>query len=203
MRKRLEKSQRQSEILAQARRLILDQGFASTEMEDIRRACGISRGGLYHHFANKRAVLAALVEEEVIELARVLEGATDMPIADLLGAGAGHLGNDAGILSGLSTVDERLDYLSCLDQAFNAHLSAPLRDRLENAVLPGVNPEHVAELFLTINAHINRREILGQWTAARAAGFAATALRVLAGMLRDPSGLDSVIAALKKQSELP
>lgn len=203
MRTRLSKAQRRSDILKKARQLILAQGLSHTEMEDIRLACGISRGGLYHHFPNRRAVLAALVNEEVAELAQIMEASPGPPIAALLNAGSSHLGTSEGVLSALSTEDERLDYLSSLDQAFAARLSEPLRGRLEDAVLPDVDPGHVAELFLTVNAHINHREILGQWSSAQAAGFAATALQLLAATLQTPSDLDPIIAALKKESETP
>ena len=201
MRTRLSKTQRRSDILKRARQIILAQGLSNTEMEDIRLACGISRGGLYHHFANKRAVLAALVDEEVAELAQLMEASQGSPIVVLLEAASSHLGKPSGVLTGLSTNDERFDYLSSLDQAFAAHLSQPLCIRLKDAVLENVEPGHVAELFLTINAHINRREILGQWRSAQAAGFAATALQMLAATLQTPSDLDTIIADLKKKSE--
>jgi AcrR family transcriptional regulator len=203
MRTRLTKAQRRSDILKKARQLILARGLSNTEMEDIRLTCGISRGGLYHHFANKRAVLAALVEEEVIELARLVETGPGPAMVTLLEAGSSHLGSVPGVLAALSTEDERLDYLSSLDQAFAAHLSESLRIRLADSVLPDVDPGHLAELFLTINAHINRRELLGQWRTAQAAGFAATALQMLAAMLRTPSDLKPIIAELKKKSESP
>ena len=170
-------------------------------MEDIRLACGISRGGLYHHFPNKRAVLAALVEGEVAELIAVIKTAKGSPIAALLRAGSGHLGSTPGVVSGLSTKDERLDYLSSLEQAFAAQISEPLGIRLQTAVLPDVDANHVAELFLTITSHINRREILGQWSTEQAAGFAATALQMLAAMFKDPSELDPIISDLRKKSE--
>jgi AcrR family transcriptional regulator len=203
MRTRLSKTERRSDILKKARQLIQTRGFSNTEMEDIRLACGISRGGLYHHFANKRAVLAALVDEDVAELAQLMDASHGSPIVTLLEAGSSHLGRAQGVLTALSTDDERRDYLSSLDQAFAARLSEPLRARLAKAVLPGVDPGHVAELFLTINAHINRREILGQWNSAQAVGFAATALRMLAASLEAPSELDPIIADLKKKSETP
>lgn len=179
----------------------MDRGLSQTEMEDIRLSCGISRGGLYHHFPNKRAVLAALVEGEVSDLVNVLDSAEGSPIAALLRTSSLHLGSAPGVLSGLTTKDERLDYLSSLEQAFAAQMSKPLSTRLQNAVLPNVDANHVAELFLTISAHINRREILGQWSEVQAAGFAATALRMLATMLRDRTDLDPIISDLEKKAE--
>lgn len=202
MRTRLSRTERRSDILEKVRQLIQTRGFSNTEMEDIRLACGISRGGLYHHFANKRAVLSALVDEDVAELARIMEASHGSPIIFLLEAASSHLGRTQGILTALSTDDERRDYLSSLDQALAARLREPLMTRLARDVLPDVDPGHVAELFLTINAHINRREILGDWTSAQAAGFAATALRMLAALLADPSELDHVIADLNKTSDM-
>ncbi len=39
-----------------------DRGYAAASMDDVRLAAGVSKGGLYHHFASKSAVLAAVVE---------------------------------------------------------------------------------------------------------------------------------------------
>lgn len=200
MRTRLTRSERRADILDKARKLIVERGLAETEMEDIRLACGISRGGLYHHFSSKRAVLDALVDDEVADLARALHDSDASPIAALLQAGSGHLGRDAGVLSGLHSREEKVDYLSSLDQAFATHLSDRLALRLRDHVRPGTDPDHVAELFLTINAHINRRQILGTWTGADAAGFAATALQTLAPLLRRPSDLDPIILDLQEKA---
>lgn len=200
MRTRLSRTERRSEILKQARRLIVERGLSATEMEDIRLACGISRGGLYHHFANKRAVLDALVEEEVSLLADRLDDQTQPPIPALLRAGSGHLGGDVGVLSALETRDEKLDYLSALDQAFSAILRDALHRRITDSVRDDINPEHVAELFLTVNAQINRRAILGDWSDPDAAGFAATALTALAPLLKRPGDLYPVISDLKKRA---
>lgn len=200
MRTRLSRSERQSDILAKARHLILARGLANTEMEDIRQACGISRGGLYHHYANKRAILAALIKAEVEELAQVLVKARDCALTALLTAGSAHLGAGTGILSGLQTREERVEYLSCLEQAFDTCLREPLRARLQDEIAPEVDPGHVAELFLTINAHINRREILGDWSPSQAASFAATALRMMAPMLRDPRSLDPIMNDLTRKA---
>ena len=99
---------------------------------------------------------------EVAELAKVLNQTSDLPIKALLQAGSNHLGNDAGVVCGLKTDDEKLAYLSSLDQAITAQLSAPLRDGLERFVQPETDAGHIAELFLTVISHINRREVFGE-----------------------------------------
>jgi AcrR family transcriptional regulator len=203
MRTRLTKSQRRADILEKARQLIYDRGLARTEMEDIRLACGISRGGLYHHFSNKRAVLDALVEAEVSQLAELLKEGATSPIPTLLVAGSGHLGRGKGVLAALRTQEEKLDYLSALDQAFDGILRDTLAIQLAGFVRQGISSEHVAELFLTVNAHINRREIMGQWTSAQAAGFAATALAAMAPLLKSPKDLDPIISDLNVKALTP
>ena len=200
MRTRLAKSQRRADILATAKGLFAAHGFTETEMEDIRRACALSRGGLYHHFANKRAVLDAVVAEEVAQLSRLVSTSKGDPLSALLTAGSSHLGAHTGVLATLQTHAEKQDYLSALDQAITADLSPVLAQNLAASVKPGTDPAHVAELFLTINAHINRREILGDWSRATAAAFAATALTALAPLLKNPETLHPIIADLKAQS---
>ena len=63
-----------------------------------------------------------------------------------------------------------------------------------------INAEHVAELFMTVNAHINRREILGHWSSAQAAGFAATSLEALAPLLKSPEELNPILLDLKQRA---
>lgn len=195
MRKRLTQEDRKADILSQAQRQFHLNGYSATEMEDIRKACGISRGGLYHHFANKGAILDAIVTQEVAALATALAQSDAPPIEALLEMGSSQLGRDPGILAALKTTDEKLVYLSCLDQAITSQLSPVLRARLADTLRPGVDPGHLAELFLTINAHINRRVVLGDWNAPQASGFAATALTALLPFLKDPAGLDRIIQA--------
>jgi AcrR family transcriptional regulator len=200
MRTRLSKTERREDILKKARQLFFERGLAGTEMEDIRLACGITRGGLYHHFSNKCALLDALVEGEVASLADELNAQSSFPIAALLRAGSSHLGSQPGIVSALKTPAEKLDYLSALDVAFTSVLRDPLSESLTRSVREGTNPDHVAELFLTITAHINRREILGDWSSAEAAGFAATSLEALAPFLNVPAELAPFISELKKKA---
>jgi AcrR family transcriptional regulator len=203
MRTRLSKSERRDEILKKSRQLFAEKGLTGTEMEDIRLACGISRGGLYHHFSNKRAILDALVESEVVSLAQVLNATDASPIPALLLAGSSHLGRESGVISALKTPAEKLDYLSALELAFTAVLREALSNRLSGYVRAHTNPEHVAELFLTINMHINRREILGHWSSAEAAGFAATSLEALAPLLRSSTDLDPIISNLRAKASKP
>jgi AcrR family transcriptional regulator len=58
-------------LLAAARALFAEKGFAQTGREEIAERAGVTRGALYHHFASKLEVAAAVVEElegELVEL---------------------------------------------------------------------------------------------------------------------------------------
>lgn len=200
MRTRLSPDERKADILNHARTLFAARGYSGTEMEDIRLACGVSRGGLYHHFSNKRAILEGLVIQEVSGVAKVLEGRALNPITALIDVGSSHLGSKPGVVADLDRPEDRQDYLSALEQALIAQVLPPLAKQLAGVLRAGTDPDHVAELFLTINAHINRREVLGQWTADEAAGFAATSLEMLAPFFRDPSQLTPIIARLREAS---
>ena len=200
MRTRLSKSERRAAILAKAADLFGTKGLTATEMEDIRRACEISRGGLYHHFASKTAILDALVAEEVTALAAELSASDRLPVLVLLETAAQHLGASGGVMAALRTRDERLDYLRAFEQACDTILFDALTQALAGHLRDGTEPAHVAALFLTINSYINRREVLGDWSTAQSADFAATALRALAPFLRAPEALDPFVAALKERA---
>jgi AcrR family transcriptional regulator len=55
-------------LLAAARELFADKGFAATGREEIAERAGVTRGALYHHFASKAEVAAAVIEELEAEL---------------------------------------------------------------------------------------------------------------------------------------
>src|ERR687890_2389322 len=75
-----------AELVARARELFAQRGFAATSIEDIVRAAGVTRGALYHHFDSKTDVFRAVFEDEQRRLAeRVVEAAAgaDGPLAAL------------------------------------------------------------------------------------------------------------------------
>jgi AcrR family transcriptional regulator len=72
-------------LIAAARRLFADRGYAEVGTEEIVRAAGLTRGALYHQFGSKKELLAAVyerIESEMTE--RIAAGA--MGASDPLGA---------------------------------------------------------------------------------------------------------------------
>jgi AcrR family transcriptional regulator len=57
-------------LLAAARRLFTAHGYGGTAMEAVVAAARVTRGALYHHFADKRALFDAVVVSLQIEAAR-------------------------------------------------------------------------------------------------------------------------------------
>jgi AcrR family transcriptional regulator len=49
-------------VLAAATELFATQGWARTSMDEVARAAGVTKGGLYHHFKDKTELLAAVYE---------------------------------------------------------------------------------------------------------------------------------------------
>lgn len=56
---------RRDAILAAALECFTTRGYAATSIEDIRRLSGTSVGSIYHHFAGKEAIAAALYVEGI------------------------------------------------------------------------------------------------------------------------------------------
>ena len=57
------------EVLAAARELFAEEGYAGTSLDAIAAAAGLTKGAVYHHFANKREVFRAVYVQERLRLA--------------------------------------------------------------------------------------------------------------------------------------
>lgn len=64
-------------LMAAARTLFAERGYAATGTPDIVAAAGVTRGALYHHFADKLALFEAVVEDEHRAVAEAITAVAD------------------------------------------------------------------------------------------------------------------------------
>ncbi len=62
-RKQAQAAETRAKLMAVARRLFAEKGYAAAATEEIVAEAGVTRGALYHQFADKRALFAAVFEE--------------------------------------------------------------------------------------------------------------------------------------------
>ena len=79
MTRHLPEQARREQILSAARRCFIENGYHPTRMDDIARAAGLSKGGVYFHFKSKQEVFESLVDEEFQASMRFLEEVTSGP----------------------------------------------------------------------------------------------------------------------------
>lgn len=72
-RKRTQGLETRAHLVAAARRLFAARGFAETGTEAVVRAAGVTRGALYHQFADKTALFAAAFEVVAAEVRARIE----------------------------------------------------------------------------------------------------------------------------------
>lgn len=60
-------------LMAAARQLFVEKGYAETATPDIASAAGVTRGALYHHFEDKKALFAAIVADEARQVGAEIE----------------------------------------------------------------------------------------------------------------------------------
>ncbi|MFS8934416.1 TetR/AcrR family transcriptional regulator [Cupriavidus taiwanensis] len=69
-----------------ARALFVSRGYGDTSTPDVCAAAGITRGALYHHFADKRDLFRHVLAEEAAAVAADIEAATPAGQEDPAGA---------------------------------------------------------------------------------------------------------------------
>jgi len=62
-RTRAETEETRATLLATARKFFCEHGYAETSMDELTAQAGLTRGALYHHFGDKKGLLAAVVEQ--------------------------------------------------------------------------------------------------------------------------------------------
>ncbi len=70
-------------LLAAARKLFADQGFAETGTPQIVKEADVTRGALYHHFADKTALFRTVVEAEAQSVSQEIQAAAGSSSTDL------------------------------------------------------------------------------------------------------------------------
>lgn len=78
-------------LVAAARELFATRGYQAVPADEITRAAGVTRGALYHHYADKQGLFRAVVEEIERELLEEVQaafsGSTDRLTGMMLGLG--------------------------------------------------------------------------------------------------------------------
>lgn len=64
-------------LIASARQAFATQGYANTSMDDFTARAGLTRGALYHHFGDKKGLLAAVVAQLDSEMDARLQRISD------------------------------------------------------------------------------------------------------------------------------
>lgn len=76
-RTRSEMEETRATLLVTARQFFGQHGYAATSMDDLTAKAGLTRGALYHHFGDKRGLLAAVVEQIDAEMDVRLQAISD------------------------------------------------------------------------------------------------------------------------------
>jgi AcrR family transcriptional regulator len=168
---RLPAAERRQALIDAARQVFARHGYHGTGTADIARACGCSEPVLYRHFAGKRELFAAVLEDCAASTAAALPDPTtsDEPLADLaqraeaiyrdprwvelsqLRLLALSLADDPEIAAALRRILERMH---------STMATAVRRAQERGHARPDVDPDHVAWLWIGLGMGSSVRQAL-------------------------------------------
>jgi len=76
-RTRAEMQETRAILVATARKVFSELGYAATSMDDLTAQAGLTRGALYHHFGDKKGLLTVVVEQIDAEMDDRLKAISD------------------------------------------------------------------------------------------------------------------------------
>jgi AcrR family transcriptional regulator len=179
-------------ILEAARALFGASGTASVSTNHVAAAAGISPGNLYYHFANKEAIIAALVDRTAARLEQAWDDATrglsefgparfETAVERFLG----ELAESSFVARELFTLAQHLPSIGERERRMRESRVSALESALESFVDPhklraaGVRAHQIAELAWLVSFPALAEAQLAGETGARAARRATQAIMAL------------------------
>lgn len=146
-----------ADLIAAGRKLFTEKSYAETGTPEIVAAAGVTRGALYHHFTDKRALFLAIVDREAEAVADEIERATPHGLSPREALRAG---SDAYLVAMREPGRTRLLLLdgpavlgrATMDEVDNRHGSRTLREGLVAAMRAGAMPKLPADALTSLLA---------------------------------------------------
>ena len=158
-----------AQILAAAMSVMADKGFAGTSMNDIVRASGLSKGGVYWHFASKDDIVTAVFDlffEAQVAALKVIVDEPDVSATDKLMRVVGIGGADLEALAAQFPSSLEFYALAARDETLRNHLT------------------HYFVLYQTLMQQlVVQATTSGEWKAVDPAATADTVITLVEGAL--------------------
>lgn len=151
-------------LLAAARALFGERGYAATSIDEIAARVGVTIGALYHHFPDKRSLFRAVYEQIETELGqKVVAGVQERTKAGADAWEEVHAGCDALLDAALDPAIQRIIYLEAPSVLgwdgqgnFARYGLGLIREGLRRAIDQGIIPDQPVEPL----AHLIRAVLL-------------------------------------------
>jgi AcrR family transcriptional regulator len=176
-----------ADLITAARKLFTEKSYAETGTPEIVAAAGVTRGALYHHFADKQALFAAVVEQEAEAVAAEIDRASP---PSLFARDALIAGSDAYLSAMRAPGRTRLLLLDGpavlgraeMDSIDNRHGSRSLREGLVAAMRAQIMTRLPAEALTALFAAAFDRAALAIEAGAPAEDYRAVLIALIDGL---------------------
>ena len=204
--------ERREHLLDAAARVFAQRGYAAAQMDEIAREASTSKGGLYFHFPNKEALIAAVVGRAASALRRRVTRAMQAAGSDPVARAEAALAALFDTLSAHRTLARMLatealsggpsvrDQAAEIEDEFVGLIAAELRraqeqGRLANLSQP-LDPELTARAWVGM-----ARALVAAWAAGRTSAPLKRIYPELRGLLLRSAGVEQQLAQSRPTEE--